>query len=98
MSERNQEGLQRNPSLTHSLTRLPCCFCFMPVSSFIIFSNSAFSSASFCLCSAIFSLNLRGFDDIDDDEGDVATVAAAAAADMFEMGDAIAPASGNLRT
>ena len=31
-------------------------------SSLIIFSNSIFSSASFCLWRAIFSLNFRGFD------------------------------------
>ena len=74
------------------LTRLPCCFCFIPVSSFIILSNSAFSSASFCLCSAIFSLNLRGFDAIAD-APEVATAAAApTVADMFDvgMGDVIA--------
>ena len=63
------------------LTPFPCFF--IPLRSFMIFSNSDFSSSAFWLCRAIFSLNLQGFDDI----ADVPKVAVAMAPTVTEMFD-----------
>ena len=66
------------------LTPLPCFL--MSLRSFIILSNSDCSSSAFCVCSAIFSLNLRGFEDI----ADAPDEAAAAVAPIVAMAPTVA--------
>ena len=66
------------------LTPLPCFL--MSLRSFIILSNSDCSSSAFCVCSAIFSLNLRGFEDIEDAPDE----AAAAVAPIVAMAPTVA--------